>query len=154
VLSFQHRSRCERVCLGHLPLREDGLKIHPEKTRLLPIGPTRNVGPDVKGPGRPDTFDLRLTTTGASPEKATGIKRKLAAKTATDAALKPLDTGVAYAFRRRVDSSESWSGNGRPLRLLRHHRKWAEPKPSPHRSGEAVAQMATAAKAELLVDLV
>src|ERR1017187_895448 len=35
---------------------------------------------------------------------------------------------------------------GRPLRLLRYHRKRGVPKPGPHRSDEVVAQMATAAQ--------
>ena len=35
-----------------------GLKLHPEKTRLLPFARPETVGPDGKGPDEPGTFDF------------------------------------------------------------------------------------------------
>ena len=59
VIGFTHRSDAERVYRVIFQRFEKyGLKLHPEKTRLLPFARPETVGPDGEGAAEPDTFDF------------------------------------------------------------------------------------------------
>lgn len=60
VMLFAYEEDARRV-MAELPKRfeEYGLKLHPEKTRLIPFGhPCRKQGGGDDGPGKPGTFDF------------------------------------------------------------------------------------------------
>jgi group II intron reverse transcriptase/maturase len=83
VIGFTHRSDAERVYRVIFQRFEKyGLKLHPEKTRLLPFARPETVGPDGKGPDEPGTFDFLGFTHywGKSRKGHWVIKRKTAAK--------------------------------------------------------------------------
>jgi hypothetical protein len=83
VIGFTHRRDAERVHRVIFQRFEKyGLKLHPEKTRLVPFAQPETVGPDGEGPDQPGTFDL-LGFTHYWGKSRTGywiIKRKTAAK--------------------------------------------------------------------------
>jgi group II intron reverse transcriptase/maturase len=83
VIGFTHRRDAERVHRVIFQRFEKyGLKLHPEKTRLVPFAQPETVGPDGEGPDEPGTFDL-LGFTHYWGKSRTGywvIKRKTAAK--------------------------------------------------------------------------
>ena len=59
VIGFTHRSDAERVYRVIFQRFEKyGLKLHPEKTRLLPFARPETVGPDGEGAAEPDPFDF------------------------------------------------------------------------------------------------
>jgi group II intron reverse transcriptase/maturase len=83
VIGFTHRKDAERVYRVILQRFEKyGLKLHPEKTRLLPFARPETVGPDGEGPDEPGTFDFLGFTHywGKSRKGHWVIKRKTAAK--------------------------------------------------------------------------
>lgn len=59
VLGFEHRADAER-CLVELRerLREFGLELHPEKTRLIEFGRYASRNRSLRGEGKPETFDF------------------------------------------------------------------------------------------------
>jgi group II intron reverse transcriptase/maturase len=83
VIGFTHRSDAERVYRVIFQRFEKyGLKLHPEKTRLLPFARPETVGPDGEGPAEPGTFDFLGFTHywGRSRKGHWVIKRKTVAK--------------------------------------------------------------------------
>jgi len=75
VIGFTHRKDAERVYRVILQRFEKyGLKLHPEKTRLLPFARPETVGPDGEGPMNRGTFGLSGLTHywGKSPERPLG----------------------------------------------------------------------------------
>jgi hypothetical protein len=83
VIGFQHRSDAER-CLGQLRerLRQFGLELHPEKTRLLEFGRYAAERRANRGQGKPETFDFLGFThiCGKTRKGAFTIQRKSIAK--------------------------------------------------------------------------
>ena len=83
VVGFEHRADAERfrTDLEHR-LREFGLELHPDKTRLVEFGRNAGRGLDGRGPGRPGTFDfLGFTHTCARTRKgAFQVQRKTSRK--------------------------------------------------------------------------
>jgi RNA-directed DNA polymerase len=83
VIGFTHRRDAERVYRVIFQRFEKyGLKLHPEKTRLVPFGRPEKAGHDGTGPHEPGTFDfLGLTHYwGKSRKGYWVIKRKTMAK--------------------------------------------------------------------------
>jgi hypothetical protein len=83
VIGFTHRRDAERVYRVIFQRFEKyGLKLHPEKTRLVPFGRPETIGRDGTGPEEPGTFDfLGLTHYwGRARKGGWVIKRKTAAK--------------------------------------------------------------------------
>jgi group II intron reverse transcriptase/maturase len=83
VIGFTHRRDAERVYRVIFQRFEKyGLKLHPEKTRLLPFARPETVGSDGEGPDEPGTFDFLGFTHywGKSRKGHWVIKRKTAAK--------------------------------------------------------------------------
>lgn len=83
VIGFTHQRDAERVYRVIFQRFEKyGLKLHPEKTRLVAFGRPEQLGPDGAGPREPGTFDFLGFTHywGRSRKGAWVIKRKTAAK--------------------------------------------------------------------------
>lgn len=83
VIGFTHRHDAERLYRVIFKRFEKyGLKLHPEKTRLVPFGRPERVGPDGSGPHPPGTFDFLGFTHywGKSRKGYWVIKRQTAAK--------------------------------------------------------------------------
>jgi group II intron reverse transcriptase/maturase len=83
VIGFTHRRDAERVYRVIFQRFEKyGLKLHPEKTRLVPFARPETVGPDGTGPEKPGTFDFLGFTHywGKSWKGYWVVKRKTAAK--------------------------------------------------------------------------
>ena len=83
VIGFTHRPDAERLYRVIFKRFEKyGLKLHPEKTRLVPIGRPERVGPDGSGPHPPGTFDFLGFTHywGKARKGYWVIKRQTAAK--------------------------------------------------------------------------
>ena len=83
VIGFTHRHDAERLYRVIFKRFEKyGLKLHPEKTRLVPFGRPERVGPDGSGPHSPGTFDFLGFTHywGKSRKGYWVIKRQTAAK--------------------------------------------------------------------------
>jgi group II intron reverse transcriptase/maturase len=84
VLGFQHRKEAERF-LEQLQgrLREFGLELHPEKTRLIQFGRYAAEHRQRDGEGKPETFDFLGFTHICGTIKKTGrftVKRKTVGK--------------------------------------------------------------------------
>jgi group II intron reverse transcriptase/maturase len=83
VMGFQHRDDAER-CLRALRnrLAEFGLKLHPEKTRLIEFGRFAAERREKRGQGKPETFNFLGFThgCGTTREGTFTIKRKSIAK--------------------------------------------------------------------------
>jgi len=83
VVGFTHQSDAERVYRVIFKRFEKyGLKLHPEKTRLMPFARPQTKGPEGTGPNAPGTFDF-LGFTHYWGKSRTGywmLKRKTAAK--------------------------------------------------------------------------
>jgi RNA-directed DNA polymerase len=59
VIGFTHRRDAERVYrVIFQRFEEYGLKLHPEKTRLVPFARPETIGPDGTGQEEPGTFDF------------------------------------------------------------------------------------------------
>ena len=83
VIGFTHRHDAERLYRVIFKRFEKyGLKLHPEKTRLVPFGRPERVGPDGSGPHPPGTFDFLGFTHywGKARKGYWVIKRQTAAK--------------------------------------------------------------------------
>ena len=83
VIGFTHRHDAERLYRVIFKRFEKyGLKLHPEKTRLVPFGRPEKVGPDGSGPHPPGTFDFLGFTHywGKARKGYWVIKRQTAAK--------------------------------------------------------------------------
>jgi len=83
VIGFTHRRDAERVYrVIFRRFEKYGLKLHPEKTRLVPFGRPAKAGPDRTGPHEPGTFDFLGFTHywGKSRKGYWVIQRKTAAK--------------------------------------------------------------------------
>jgi len=83
VVGFTHRSDAERVYRVIFQRFEKyGLKLHPEKTRLVPFARPETTGPEGTGPDEPGTFDFLGFTHywGKSRKGYWVIKRQTAAK--------------------------------------------------------------------------
>ena len=83
VIGFTHRRDAERVYRVIFQRFEKyGLKLHPEKTRLVPFARPETIGPEGTGPGEPGTFDFLGFTHywGKSRKGYWVIKRQTAAK--------------------------------------------------------------------------
>jgi RNA-directed DNA polymerase len=83
VIGFTHQHDAERLYRVIFKRFEKyGLKLHPEKTRLVPFGRPEKVGPDGSGPHPPGTFDLLGFTHywGKARKGYWVIKRQTAAK--------------------------------------------------------------------------
>jgi group II intron reverse transcriptase/maturase len=83
VIGFTHRHDAERLYRVIFKRFEKyGLKLHPEKTRLVPFGRPEKVGLDGSGPHPPGTFDFLGFTHywGKARKGYRVIKRQTAAK--------------------------------------------------------------------------
>jgi len=83
VIGFTHRHDAERLYRVIFKRFEKyGLKLHPEKTRLVPFGRPERAGPDGSGPHPPGTFDFLGFTHywGKARKGYWVIKRQTAAK--------------------------------------------------------------------------
>ena len=83
VIGFTHRKDAERVYRVIFQRFEKyGLKLHPEKTRLVPFARPETIGPEGTGPAEPGTFDFLGFTHywGRSRKGYWVIKRQTAAK--------------------------------------------------------------------------
>jgi RNA-directed DNA polymerase len=83
VMGFTHRKDAERVYRVIFQRFEKyGLKLHPEKTRLVPFARPETIGPEGTGPEEPGTFDFLGFTHywGRSRKGYWVIKRQTAAK--------------------------------------------------------------------------
>jgi group II intron reverse transcriptase/maturase len=83
VIGFTHRRDAERVYRVLFQRFEKyGLKLHPEKTRLVPFARPETTGPDGAGPDEPGTLDFLGFTHywGKSRKGYWVIKRQTAAK--------------------------------------------------------------------------
>ena len=83
VIGFTHRRDAERVYRVIFQRFEKyGLKLHPEKTRLVPFARPETIGPEGTGPEEPGTFDFLGFTHywGRSRKGYWVIKRQTAAK--------------------------------------------------------------------------
>jgi RNA-directed DNA polymerase len=83
VIGFTHRRDAERVYRVIFQRFEKyGLKLHPEKTRLVPFARPETIGLDGTGPDEPGTFDFLGFTHywGKSRKGYWVIKRQTAAK--------------------------------------------------------------------------
>ena len=76
VIGFTHREDAERVYrVIFRRFEKYGLKLHPEKTRLVAFGRPGKVGRDGTGPHEPGTFDFLGFTYGRRYSPTTGKAR-------------------------------------------------------------------------------
>ena len=103
VLGFQHRKEAERF-LEQLQerLREYGLELHPEKTRLIQFGRFAAIDRQRDGEGKPETFNFMGFThiCGTTRKGRFNVKRKTMGKRQA-AKLK----AIKVALRRRMHLS-------------------------------------------------
>jgi group II intron reverse transcriptase/maturase len=135
VIGFTHRRDAERVYRVIFQRFEKyGLKLHPEKTRLVPFARPETLGPDGAGPDQPGTFDFLGFTHywGKSRKGYWIIKRQTMAKRLRRTLRKIGDwcrtnrhRGMFDQFRELVRKLEGhWAyygitGNGRRLHQVR-----------------------------------
>ena len=135
VIGFTHRRDAQRVHKVIFQRFEKyGLKLHPEKTRLVAFGRPEKKGPDGQSTGQPETFDFLGFTHywGKARKGYWVIKRKTAAKrlrrsirAAGDWCRRNRHRGMFDQFRalvRKLAGHYAYygiTGNGRALNQMR-----------------------------------
>jgi len=152
VIGFTSRKDAERVYRVIFQRFEKyGLKLHPEKTKLVAFARPGSTGSDGQPTGEPETFDfLGFPLVGPSSERSLGDQKAHCGQAAAASHPEPgrmVPTQSALKHARAVSNTDPQTGGA--LRVLRHHRKRASAQPGANRDRQAVVQMAAAAESRL-----